>query len=223
MGGVESRVGIGGRVGRDERQVARVGKLDQPRFSCLLDRVAAPGKLDVQPAGEELLQPVEIGGRLLLCPLGKQPGKCTLRARRQRNQAFVQTLELVEDDMRLFRQRPIEVRRRDELAQVRVALVVLGEQDQPIEGIAELRRPRDGEERPDHWLDALCDARVGKGHRRVKAVAVGQRHRRESELRCLGSDRLWLHRSFEHGEAGQDSKWDVRAGHARSMAPEFPD
>ena len=41
--GVEAGVGIGGGVGRDQRQVARVGEVDQRVLGRLLDRVAARG------------------------------------------------------------------------------------------------------------------------------------------------------------------------------------
>ena len=65
----------------------------------------------------------------------------------------------------------------------------------------------------DDRLHALGEAGIREGHGRIEAVAVDQSRRREAELLRLLGDRLGLDRTFEHGEAGKDSKRDERRGH----------
>jgi hypothetical protein len=59
----ERRVGEAAGIGRDQRQVAGIGEVDQRRLRRGLDRVAAPGQLHVEPVAEQRLQPVGIGRR----------------------------------------------------------------------------------------------------------------------------------------------------------------
>ena len=62
---VEIRLGITGRVSRHQRQIAGKGEIDQRFLRRLLNRIAAPGDLDIKPAFEQRLQLVAIGfGRI---------------------------------------------------------------------------------------------------------------------------------------------------------------
>ena len=122
--------------------------------------------------------------------------------------------------MRILLDRPVEMRSRNQMAEVGIALLVLGQQHQPVDrsGLPDLRRPGNGQHRADDRLDALADAGVAEGHRRIEAVAVGQRDGREAELRGALGDRLRLHRAFEHREGGEDAKRNVGLGHNSIMA-----
>ena len=72
--GVEARVGVSRRVGRDQRQVARISEVDQRLFRGLLDRIVARATdLDVEPVGKQRLKPVQIGFGLVALPFGEQP------------------------------------------------------------------------------------------------------------------------------------------------------
>jgi hypothetical protein len=104
------------------------------------------------------------------------------------------------------------------VTEVRIALLVLGEEDDPIDaGNAQFRRARDSEHGTDDRLDALTAGRLGEGHRRVQAVTVRQPNRREAELcRPLG-DHLGLHCPFEHREGGKNAKRYVGLSHTETM------
>ncbi len=53
MRGVHVRLGEIGRIGRDQRQVGGIGKVDQAGLGGFLDGVAAPRQLDIEPAREQ--------------------------------------------------------------------------------------------------------------------------------------------------------------------------
>ncbi len=203
MGGVEGRIDIRRGVGRDEWQVAGVGKLDQCVLGGFFSRIAAAGDFDVEATGKECLQPIQIGLRFEPLSFGKQPCQSPLGSRGQGDKTVRQTLELVDGDMRVFLDRTVEVSRRNELTEVCVALVILCKQNEPVDRLssAEFRRPCDGEHRPDDRLDAFREAGVAERHDAIETVAIRDRNRREAKLcRALGDD-FRLHRSFEHCEA----------------------
>jgi hypothetical protein len=50
--GVEGRVRIGRRIGRDQRQFARISEFDQRGFCRFLDCIVAARQLDVEAVGE---------------------------------------------------------------------------------------------------------------------------------------------------------------------------
>src|SRR5205085_8403505 len=81
----------------------------------------------------------------------------------------------------------------------------------------DVSRPGDGEHRPNDRLNPFGEAGLAERHHAVEAVTIGQRHRRETELGSALGNRLWLHRSFEHGEAGKDAKRDERLSHSMFM------
>jgi len=130
---MEAGVGIGRRVGRDERQVASEGEVDQPLFGRFLDLIAATDDLNVKPIREQRLQPVEIGRGLAVLPVRKQPGERTLPARGQCDQAAGRAIERAKSDVRIFGDRAIEMGRRNQTAQVGITFLILGEQDQPVD------------------------------------------------------------------------------------------
>ena len=87
-------IGISSGVGRDQRQAAGVGEVDQGRLRRFLDRVAASRQLDVKPLGEERLKVVDIGFGLGLLTVGKKPRQRPFRSRGECDQTVAETLEL---------------------------------------------------------------------------------------------------------------------------------
>ena len=57
-------------IGRDQRQVARIGEIDQRGLGRLLDCVAAPCQFDVEPGREQRFQPREQRLGMGVLPLG---------------------------------------------------------------------------------------------------------------------------------------------------------
>ena len=144
MGGVEAGIGVSGGVGGDDRQIAHIGEVDQRLLRRLLDRVTAADQLDVEPLREQRLQMVEIGFGLVDLPIGDEPRQRALGACGERDQAVARFLERRESNMRVFADGTVEVGRRHERAQVRIARVILGQQHQPVEAglAADFGRPR---------------------------------------------------------------------------------
>jgi hypothetical protein len=221
---MEAGVEIGRRVGRNQRQIARHCQRDQRILGRLLDRVAAAHQLDVEPVSEQLLETIEIGLRLGVLPIVKQPGDGALSPAGQRDQPVRETAKRVEGHVRVLRHGSVEVRRRNQTAEVRVAAVVLGQQHQPVERSrrVDLCRAGDRQKGADDRLHALRHAGVGERHRGIQAVAICQRSCRKAEPGTLGSDRLRLHRPFQHGEGRQVAQRHVRelshSGTMRSLA-----
>ena len=97
--------------------------------------------------------------------------------------------------------RTIEVRGRNEVAKVSVALLILRQQHKPVDaGAARFRRACDGQHGADDRLHALADARLRESHCSVKTVAVVERHCGKAELRGALRDHFRLHRAFKHRE-----------------------
>ena len=164
------RLGIGGRVGRDERQVARIGQLDQRRLRRLLDRIAAPAELDIEAAREQRFEPLGHRVRRVVLPLGDAGGRARLR--RPPVSAIspsVRPSSASKRDMRVLLDRPVEMRRRDQRAEIVIAGLVLRVERQPVDQrrLASVRRarPRHAEQRADDRLHALLEAGVGERHR----------------------------------------------------------
>ena len=213
--GVEFGLGISGGVGRDQRQIVRVGEVDQRGLGRLLDRIAAAAELDIEPAREQGLQAFEHGSGGRLLALGGEPCQRALPASGQRDQAFGAAVERVERDVRKLLDRAVEMRRRDQRAQIAIAGLVLRVERQPVDHGA-LPSPAPGRAMPSKVPTIGCtpflDAGVAERHRAVEAVAVGHRRGGEIEPLRLLRDRLRLHRPFEHRVAGEEAKRDVGGG-----------
>ena len=130
---VEVGFGETGRIGRDQRQVAGIGKFDQRGLGLALGVIAAARQLDIEAIGEQRFEPLDImrrGGRLAL---GEQPRDRPFAARGQRDQPVGAPCERRERDMRLILHRPVEMRRRDQRAEIVVAGLVLRIERQPVD------------------------------------------------------------------------------------------
>jgi hypothetical protein len=163
-----------------------------------------------------VLEAVEIGAGAVGLGFREQPGETALAARGQRDQPVGMAFERGEIDMRGHLDRAIEMRHRNERAQIVIALRVLGVERDPVErggdavghvGTAE------AEHHADDGLDAVLLGGVRIGHRGVEAVAVGQRGGGKAERARLLGDRLGIDRAVEHGVAGKDAERDVTGMH----------
>eukprot|EP01035_Chromulina_nebulosa_P037092 gene37092-50039_t len=95
-----------------------------------------------------------------------------------------------EIDMRCQFERPVEMCLRHQVAQILIARLVLRVERDPVDDRLDIVGhvgPRQPEHRADHRLHAGALARIGKGHRGIEPVAIGQCDRRETKfLRALG-------------------------------------
>ncbi len=217
--GVERRVGVGRRIGRDERQVAGEGQVDQDILGRLLDRVVAADDLDIEPVGEQRLQAVAIGLGLAALSVGDEPGERAFGAGGERDEPLVEAVEIRERDVRRLLDRSVQVCQGNKLAQIGIALLVLGEQHEPVDRrlAPKIEWPGDRQNRADDRLYALGEAGVAERHCPVESVAVGERDRRKAKPRGAFGDGPGLHRAFEHGEGRQDPERDVRLAHSFTM------
>ena len=204
MRGMEFGLGEAGRVGRDQRQVATIGKLDQGLLGGLLGRIAAPRQLDIEPPGEQPFERVRIARRRIGLFARQQLGERALGAAGQRDQPVGAPFEHRDRHVRLLVHRPFEMGGRDERAEIVVPRRVLRVERQPVDDQLVDPGPPDREQGADDRLDAVLLGRVRKGHRRVEPVAVGQRRGGEAELLRLLGDRLGLDRAFEHRIGGEN-------------------
>ena len=197
------------RIGGDERQVTRVGEIDQRLLRCFFDRVTAADKLDVEPVGEQRLQAIGIGRGARGLILGEQTRERSLAARGQREETRGMPFQRLECDVRRMFERSVEMRLADQGAQIVVTGRILRVERDPVDHrCAALRHvgAADAQHRADHRLHTSGKGTVGKSHRSVQAVAIGQSGGGKAELcRTLG-DRLRIDRAVEHGVAGKDAE-----------------
>ena len=209
VGGVEAGVRVGDGIGRDQRQVERIGELDQPVLGGDLDGIAAAREFDVEPAREQGRQAFEQGPSSVRRTFCDQAGGGPLPAGGQCDQAGIEVGERRELDMGLIAVGAVHVRGRDQSAEVEIALLVLGEKDEPVEPASgQVGGTGDADGRADDRLNALGRAIVGEAHRRVEPVAVGQGDGREAERVGALGDVRGLHRAFEHRETGKYAQGD---------------
>ena len=209
-------------VRRDQRQVALIGEVDQRLFGRLFDHVATAGELDIEAVGEQRLQPVEIGGGPVGLVLVDQPGERALAARGQRDQPVAAPFERGEVDMRRQFDRAFEMREADQRAQIVIAALVLRIERDPVERRGDAvghARPRDAQHRPDHRLDAVLLGGIGKGHRGVEAVAIGEAGSRKAHRLGLFGDRLGLDRPVEHRVGRENAeRYETGMSHCGDLA-----
>ena len=123
-------------------------------------------------------------------------------SRSERDQSLAQPIEPCERYVRLLFERAIEVRRRDELAQVCIALIILGEQHQPIDAALASNpgRSSNSEHGTNDRLHALRHAGITEWHDPIETVPIGNGDCGEAKHGRSCRNGLGLHRSFEHGE-----------------------
>ncbi len=203
------RLGKVRRVRRHERQIALVRELDQRAFRCIFDRIAAPRELDVEPPGEQGLEPVELGLGMIPLAVGEQPRQRAFARPGECDQTLGAPFQVGGRDMRFEFERPVEMRLADEVAEVVVPRLVLRIERQVIDLLA-LRIPRHPEQRADDRLHALVHARLGEHDRAVEPVAITDRDCWKAALLGQLGDRLGVDRPFEHRIRRQHAQGNER-------------
>jgi hypothetical protein len=143
---VKARLGKAGGVGRDQRQAARIGEIDQPILGPRLSRIVAAADLDIEPVGKQLFQRRAIVCGCARLILGIEPRQRPLPARREAEQIVGPPGERLEADMGLLLDRPVKMRHRDKRAEIVVAAHGLRIERQPVIHRRRTRRaagPRD--------------------------------------------------------------------------------
>ena len=234
---VHVRFGEIGGVGRHQRQVARIGEIDQCRFGALLGRIAAPCQFDIEPVGEQRLQTVEQGLGMALLAFGKQPRDRAFARTGEGDQAVGTAIEVADPDMRFEFERAFEMRLRHEMAQIVVPRLVLRKQRQVVDQLAlcpfVAAWARHAQQRADDRLDAFGLAGIGEHDRAIQAVAVGDSDSGKAALLGQLGHRLGVDRAFQHRIGRQDTERDegleghqanMRCGRgfANPRAPRFP-
>ncbi len=203
MGFVKMGLCKAGRVRCDKRKIARICEINQLGFRFHLYGVGSAADFDVDTIGEECRQPIGIvrcGIRLIF---RKQPGDRTFRPRRQRNEPVRSSDQRIQCDMGHFLDRAIKMRHRYQGAKIVIARRILGIKRQPVMhcgGVSRAPGPQYTQHGADDRLDPLALAGVGKGHRPVKAVTIGDRRCGKAQRPGLLRDLLRLDRAFQHGE-----------------------
>ena len=134
MRGVEIFLCKTGRIGGNQWQVIAIGKRNQVWLGFPLNRVKPPRNLHIKPVGKQQAQAVGIVSRCLMLALREQPGQRAFGSCRQRNQAIGASAQRVERDMRLFVDRPAQMRRRNQPAKIIITDFILRIKRQPVIG-----------------------------------------------------------------------------------------
>ena len=216
----EAAIGKATGVGRDQGQVAIIGQVDQLLLGRHLDRVVATCEFDVQPVAEDRRKPTGIGFRPVRLAFRKQAGDTALATSGQRDQALAELLQRVETDMRGEFDRAIQMRRRHQGAQIVIAGHVLRIERDPVDHRADRVGhvgTRDAQHGADDRLYACLLGRIGKGHRGIKAVAIGQARGGKGVRLGLRRNRLGIDRAVEHREGGKDAKRHISGMHCPSL------
>ena len=127
-----ARIGKERIVGRDQRQIMRIGEIDEIALDALLIRHAVAHQLDIEPAGEERgeRQQHRLGSWLL--PLDQQPSHRAVGAAGQRQQPVAVLFEHGDVDLRLLATAGLEEGFADQLQKIAIAGLVLHQQDDHI-------------------------------------------------------------------------------------------
>ena len=218
---VHMRLGVIGGVGGDQRQVARIGERDQRLLGGHLHRIAAAREFDIEPLGEQGLEPVEQDSGVAVLTLCQQPGHRPLARAGERDQPLGAALEILKQDMRLEFERAGEMRLADEMAQIVVAGLVLRIEREVIDllaGRSVIPAAGDPEQRADDRLDAFVEAGLGEHDRAVEPVAIRQRDCGKAAFLGQFRHRLGLDRALEHGIGGEDAqRYEGGKTHAADM------
>ena len=173
-------------IGCDQRDAARVGKLDQLRLDFLFLRQAVALQFDVKPVAEHALQGVTTRTDKMALSGGNRLVEDTAGTASKRDQACAVGFQRGNFHMRAFGRRSVEIRQRRQFHQVAVASFVRRQQHearqlpdragnlpQAVVLIAEV----DGNRPADDRLDAIACDLVGELERTEHVVGVGQRQR----------------------------------------------
>ena len=127
-----ARIGEERIVGGDQRQIVRIGEIDEIALDALLLRHAVAHQLDIEPAAEKRgkLQQHRLGGWLL--PFGEQPPHRATRSAGQSQQPVAMAFEHGDIDLRLLAATGLEKRLADQLQEIAIARLILHQQDDHV-------------------------------------------------------------------------------------------
>ena len=175
-------------VGRDQRQAARISKIDQARFRRPLGRQAVALQFDIETVAEQALQLFAARERERVLSADERHVERPIRTAGERDQAIGLGIEPSELDMRPFLRRRLEKSARRQPHQAAIARFACGEQHDPRPNvvyraiadflIAEVEAKRAADDR----LDADAGQFFGKFERTEHVVGVGERQCRLTVL-----------------------------------------
>ena len=223
MGGEHAFLGEKRLVGRDQRQVRRVGERQQLRLDRRILAHPLAGDLDIEPVAEDRLEPGAGRFRRIILSGRQVPAERTVRAG-ERDQAFGMSRDRVAGDMGRRPGLDGQEGPGRQRQQVPVPGLVLGQQHEPVERVAleavRIRRLEgDRQLAADDRLDAGPGAGLGEFERAEQIVGVGDRHRRHAVRFAERRDVRDLERPFGQRIGGMNPEMDeVGVGHGRSGA-----
>jgi hypothetical protein len=182
MGLIHAFVGEEGLVGRDQRKVVLIGQIDQTRLDALLDLEPMALELDIELArkGRGQSQQQSLGFRGV--PFRQAAPDAAMNAARQRDQVRRPALDIVQRDLGRFRRLGLHEGLGDQLQQIEIAGLVLGQQHQLVglghlfdaaEAAVLLDLAPDGDLHADDRLDAGVGAGGGEFQRAEQIAGVG--------------------------------------------------
>ena len=211
-------------VGRDQRQVALVGELDERPLDPALRVLAVALQFEVQPAVEQALQPVEHVRRRRRLAGRQKPTDGAARAPGQRDQPRGRAFQLGHRQSSHRSQFELEMGTAHQPHQVDVAFLALDQQGQPVDR-RQLAPSRDAalllapqaEIATDDRLHAALGGILGKFQRAEEVVAVGDGDRRHRLALGERDDLVDLVRPLGERVGGTNLEMDeISDGHGPS-------
>ena len=210
---VHLRLGEEDLVGRDQRQVERVGQIHQPVLDARLLGQAVAHNLDVEPPGEDPREPAQ--GRLggLVLAVQQAPAHGPGRSAAERDKPRAEGLQVGERDLGRLAGRGFQERPGDQLHQVAVTGLVLDQERDPVrrraggraaEGLVVL--PGEADPAADDRLHPRLDGRERELERAEQVAAVGDRHRRHGVALAQRDQIGNLDRALEQRIGGMDAQ-----------------
>ena len=206
-------------VGGDQRQVGRVGELDQRLFDLVLLRRPVPLDLDIEAAREDALQPVERDPRRVRPVLQQMPPHLARHAAGQRQQSLRVRRQVRQRDLWDEPRLGAQERIAGQLHEVAIAGFVLHQQDQLVRWRAHARAFRLVRTRHRHQAagDRLHAGVLGVGgelHGAEQIAGVRHRHGRHLLAARQLHQLLGLDRAFGQRIGGMDAQVDeIGEGH----------
>ena len=113
-------------VGRDQRQIILVGKLDHRRLDLILLDQTVAHDLDIEAPGKGFGQPLDDRLRLLAIALRQRPADRAFEATGKKDQVASMTQQIVERDLGRQTRFGFQMRQAQELQEIAIAVFVLG-------------------------------------------------------------------------------------------------
>ncbi len=209
-------------VGRDQRQTALEGEVDQGRLDLLLGREPVAHQLDVKPAREQRREPGQQRLAETAVAVQQCPAERPLGATGERDQPVRGARQVIEPDLRRAAI-TAEIGATQQLQQVLVAALALDQDRQPggrrgpavgARGVVDGQRQQTADQRLHARLGGLLADRE-----RVEQIGpIGDPDRGHGVRPATLHQLLQPHRALEQRVAGADAEMD-EGGVTQAMAP----